>query len=595
MAASPKAMLADLGGKTFQDQYRIVLSRREEMVQERYSYDTQYRELQKFFLTRRGRFITDTVTQRGLKTNQWLMDPSPRIAARTLGAGMHAGSTNPATPWFTFGTPDPELMEVPDVARWLYKLENLVRSIFARSNLYAVLPSLYSEGGVFGTAPMLMLNHPTNVIQFVPKTVGSYYLAKNSDGIVDTMYCEYKMTVRQLVTDFGLANCSSQVQNAYRIGNLNQYCDVLHTIEPNKSAEYGNRGAANMPWMSNYYETGAALQRDKPMKTSGFEDNPIAAFLWETTEITDPYGSSCGMDALGCSKALQVQTKQKAKAVDKLVDPAMVGDPALKNQPSSLIPGDVTYAGFTANGSAPKFQPAYVIRPELQNMLQDIQDLRGLVDAAMYTDLFFAITRADPRNASVPEIDARKEEQILALGPVLQNQQTFARSVIDRTVNIVIRNSLPVWDGRMNAPVNQNAFIEPPPKELMGLDLKVDFVGALAQAFKSIAAGKIDRMAGYVGNLAAAQAAAQQPVTAFDKFDVDQSIDEYALAIGVPPTVVRSDEMVQAMRDEQAKQQQAQQLASMAGPLKDVAQAGKAASETQLGNGQSALDAVTGQ
>jgi hypothetical protein len=49
--------------------------------------------------------------------------------------------------------------------------------------------------------------------------------------------------------------------------------------------------------------------------------------LWETTEITDPYGSSCGMDALGCAKALQVQTKQKAKAVDKLVDPPMVGDP----------------------------------------------------------------------------------------------------------------------------------------------------------------------------------------------------------------------------------------------------------------------------
>lgn len=590
MAASPKVM-ETLTSASFADKYRVVLSRLQEMKLERDSYDSHWKELQKFFLTRRGRWITDTTTDRGNKRNQSMVDPTPRFAARTLGAGMHAGSTNPATPWMKFGTPDPELMEAPNVSRWLYKLENLVRSIFARSNLYSVLPSIYSEAGVFGTAPMLMLSHPVKVIQFVPKTVGSYYLAKNTDGVVDTMYCEYKMTVRQLVTDFGIERVSTQVRDAYNLGRYNQYCDVLHVIEPNQGREYGNRGAANMPFRSCYYETNAALQSNRPLRESGFEENPIAAFLWETTEITDPYGSSCGMDALGCSKALQVQTKQKAKAVDKLVDPPMVGDPALKNQPSSLIPGDVTYAGFTPNGSSPKFQPAYTIRPELQHLIADVQDLRSLTEIAMYTDLFFAITRADPRNASVPEIDARKEEQILALGPVLQNQQAFARSIVDRVVGIIIRNSQPVWQGVMNAPVNPQAFIEAPPDELSEVNLEIEFIGALAQAFKAIAAGKIDRVAGYVSNLAAGQAAAGQEVTAYDKFDVDQSIDEYAIAIGVPPPVIRSDDAVGEIRAQRAQAQQAQQAAAMAAPMKDAAMAAKAASETKMGTG-SALDAM---
>lgn len=592
MAASPKAMAA-IAVPPKEHPFTVASYRLQEMKQERESYDSHYRELQNFFLTRRGRWITDSTTARGNKRNQNLIDPTPRFAARTLGAGMHAGSTNPATPWMLLGTPDPEMMEVPRVAQWLYKLENLVRNIFERSNLYSVLPPIYSEGGVFGTAPMLMLEHPTKVIQFVPKTVGSYYLAKNADGVVDTLYCEYKMTTRQLVSTFGIDRVSSQVRDQYQRGNYNLYSDVLHTIEPNLTRQYGARDAKNMAWGSCYYETQAAMQMTTPMRESGFEDNPIAAFLWETTEITDPYGSSCGMDALGCAKALQVQTKQKAKAVDKLVDPPMVGDPLLKNQPSSLIPGDVTYAGFTPNGSAPKFQPAYVIRPELQALVGDIQDTRQLTEVAMYTDLFFAITRADPRNASVPEIDARKEEQILALGPVLQNHATFARSIIDRTINIIVRNSLPVWDGRMNYPANPDAFIEAPPEELSGVNLKVELIGALAQAFKSIAAGKIDRFSGFVGGLAAAQANAGQPVTAFDKFDADQSIDEYAMAIGVPPTVVRSDDDVAAIRDDRAKAQQAQQMAAAAGPLKDAALAAKAASETKLGTG-SALDAVAG-
>lgn len=589
MAASPKAVEQMVAP----DKYRIIQARRSEMVDERNSYDSHWRELQDFFLTRRGRWITDDPKSRGQKRNHLLVDPTPRFSARTLGAGMHAGNTNPASPWMLFGTPDPEMMEIPNVARWLYKLENLVRTIFARSNLYSVLPPMYSEAGVFGTAPALMLEHPTKVIQFVPKTVGSYYLAKNSDGVVDTMYCEYKMTTRQLVDDFGIDRVSSQVRDAYSRGSYNQYNDVLHVIEPNKGAEYGNRGAANMPFSSCYYETQAAAQSSRPLRESGFQDNPIAAFLWETTEITDPYGSSCGMDALGCAKALQIQVKQGAKAIDKLVDPPMVGDPALKGQPSSLISGDITYAGFTPNGSEPKFQPAYVIRPELKNLMAYNQDTRALVEAAMYTDLFFAITRADPRNASVPEIDARKEEQILALGPVLQNQQTFARSIVDRTVNIIIRNSEPVWSGRMNYPINPNAFIEPPPQELAGVDLKIEFIGALAQAFKAIAGGKIERLTNYVGAVGAAQANAGQPVTAFDKFDSDQAIDEMAMAIGVPPTIVRSDGDVAAIREQRAQAQQQQQLAAAAGPIKDAALAAKAASETKLGTG-SALDAVAG-
>jgi hypothetical protein len=592
VAASPQAM-ESLAKPSFADKYRIVTSRLQEMRSERESYDSHYRELQDFFLTRRGRWITDSTTARGQKRNQKMVDPTPRFAARTLGAGMHAGSTNPATPWMKLETPDPEMMEVPKVSRWIYKLENLVRSIFDRTNLYSVLPPIYSEAGTFGSAPMVMLQHPTRVIHFVPKTVGSYFLAKNADGVVDTMYCEYKMTTRQLVGEFGIDRVSAQVRGAYTRGMYNAYSDVLHVIEPNTTSEYGNRSAANMPFRSCYYETQAALQSNRPLRESGFEDNPIAAFLWETTEITDPYGSSCGMDALGCAKALQVQTKQKAKAVDKLVDPPMVGDPALKNQPSSLIPGDVTYAGFTANGSAPKFQPAYTIRPELQHLIADVQDLRQLVEVAMYTDLFFAITRADPRNASVPEIDARKEEQILALGPVLQNHKSFIQAAVDRTVNIIVRNSEPVWSGRMNFPVNKDAFIEPPPEELFGVNLKVELTGALAQAFKQISATKVERVASFVGNLAAAQASAGQPVTAFDKFDSDQSIDEYALAIGAPPTVVRSDDDVKAIRDQRDQAQQAQQMASMAAPLKDAAQAAKAASETKLGTG-SALDAVTG-
>lgn len=559
----------------YQDTQRALGS----MKAERQSYDGHYLELQDFFLPRRGRWLNtgkaDSEKSRGNKMNQKLVDPTPRFAVRTAAAGIHAGSTNPSVPWFKLATPDNELNESPGVSRWLYSVEQRVRDVFERSNLYSVLPTLYGDGIVFGTAPMTVLEHPSRIIHCVPSAIGSYYLGTNYDGAVDTKYCEYKMTTTHMLTQFG-DKCPNIVKTAAENKQKQQYFDVLHVIEPNGTREYENYDAGNMPYRSSYLMGGEEVV----LKESGFEDNPLCVLRWETTEITDPYGSSPGMDALGSAKAMQLQQKRKAQAIDKHIDPPMVGDPALQNMPSTLLPAGITYAGFTANGSAPKFQPAYLLKPELGGILQDIEDIRDLVNQAMYVDLFLAITRADPRNASVPEIAARREEQILGLGPMLQNHRDgVIKPLIDRTFYIMMRQ------GRL----------PPPPPELEGVELKIEMVGMLAQALKSIQSTGIERFGMYVAQMAKSQIEAGLAPTALDKMDVDQSIDEYGLAIGVPPTIVRGDDQVAEIRQQRAdaerQAQETEQAEREASTMKDAAGAARDLSETKV-NGVSALEAA---
>ncbi len=43
-----------------------------------------------------------------------------------------------------------------------------------------------------------------------------------------------------------------------------------------------------------------------------------------------------------------------------------------------------------------------------------------------------------------------------------------------------------------------------------------------------------------------------------DKFDADQSVDEYAEMLGVPPKIVVPDDVVQKVREERAQMQQQQ-------------------------------------
>lgn len=552
-------------------EYQDALKQLASLRAERQSYESHWLDLQDFFLPRRGRWLSrgSDEKSRGNKQNQRLIDPTPRLAVRTASAGIHAGSTNPSSPFIKLTTADPELQEWPGVAEYLYVVESGMRAAFERSNVYSVLPTLYGDSIVFGTSTMLMLDDWRTTLHCVPSAIGSYYLATDSKGIVDTHVREYKQTAAQLFERYG-DRCPQQVKTAVAKNDTQQYFDVLHVVKPRGNRNVQDYSASGMAWQSCYY----MAEGETKVGESGFEDNPIAALRWETTEITDPYGSGPGMDVLGSAKAMQLQQKRKAQAIDKHVDPPMVGDPGLQNQESNLLPGGITFAGFTPNGSAPKLQPVYSIKPELGGIMADIEDIRRLVEAGMYTDLFLAITRADPRNASVAEIAARREEQILSLGPMLQNHKHgLIRPLVERTFNILMRQ------GRL----------PPPPPELEGQEIGIEMIGLLAQALRAVQGNNIERFMGYVTGVA------QLDPSALDKVDIDQSIDEMSFSMGVPPTIVRNDDAVAALRKQRAEQQaQQQQLANAqaeAKALQGGAQAAKALSETEVGEGN-ALEAL---
>jgi hypothetical protein len=101
---------------------------------------------------------------------------------------------------------------------------------------------------------------------------------------------------------------------------------------------------------------------------------------------------------------------------------------------------------------------------------------------------------------------------------------------------------------------------EPPP-EVEGQMLKVEYISLLAQAQKLVSVNSIQQLAGFVGYLAGAYP------EALDRFNADQAIEEYAKLIGVPPNMVRSDEIVEALRRQRQQQQQAAALMDNAAPL----------------------------
>ena len=90
------------------------------------------------------------------------------------------------------------------------------------------------------------------------------------------------------------------------------------------------------------------MKTEAELSRQGFFEKPFIAMRWATTS-NDPYGRSPGMEVLGDNKQLQLETRRKAEFLEKGVRPPMGAHPSLKNQPSSIRPGDITYTPIEGN------------------------------------------------------------------------------------------------------------------------------------------------------------------------------------------------------------------------------------------------------
>ena len=571
-------------GKQFDAVHTEPLCKRVErrlaqMKTERASYEPHWRELEENFAPRTGRWLRDQAfanSDRGRKQHHKIINSTPLFCVDTLAAGMTSGNTSPARPWFRLTTPDPGLAELGSVKMWLYAVETRMRDVFSRSNLYRVLPSIYRDLGVYGTACMLAIEDDVDVVSFDHLEIGSYWLAQSSRKKIDVMYREFSMTVRQMVQEFGLDACSLSVKNLYRNGQMEQWRPVRHAIEPGEPGD-------KMAFRSVYWEVGS----DKTeLAVRGFNTSPILGARW-TTSGEDIYGSSPGMAALGEAKSLQFKERRRATALDKVIEPPLMGPTSLRNQKVSMLPGDITYIDVQSGMQGLK--PVHDWRPDMNAIREDVMHSEEQLRTMFYVDLFLMMQNDQRSNITAREIEERHSEKMLMLGPVVERvNDEVLDPLIDRVFDILIRRSMPYWQGL----VNGEPDLPPPPPELADIDLKVEFISVLAQAQKAVGISAMDNLLGFVGAALNTQALAQQAGGGVgDKIDFDQMVDERAEMLGVSPRIVRSDDDVQALRADraQAQQQEKVQAASM-----QMATAAKELGQAKMGtpNDRTALGAA---
>jgi len=480
---------------------------------------------------------------------------------------MMAGITSPTRPWFRLGIQGfEEADESSPIKIWLEEVRLRMMKVFQESNYYSAKAVQFFDLVIFGSAPMLIYEDYENVIRCYNPCAGEYYLASSNRLAIDSFYREFVLTVKQVVQEFGEENVSPSVLASWKSARSNwtREIKVLHAIEPNIGDEAQDGVPRYFPYRELYWEWGSADQY--VLRARGFYENPASCPRWDLVS-NDSYGRSPAMDALGDIKQLQQETKRKAQAIDKMVNPPLLADVQLKNQPASVLPGGITYV--TALDASKGMRPVYEVQPRIQEMMLDIKEIQERIKQIFFNDLFLMISQLDTVRTAT-EIDARREEKLVMLGPVLERFENESLSPdIDRVFNIMMRARL----------------LPEAPSEIQGKEIQVNYVSMLAEAQRAASSAGMERLMAQLGNLSAVRP------EVLDNIDFNEFARQYADILHVPPKLV-----VDAAKVEQIQRQRAQQMQQQQQPaqVSDLAKSAKVLSDTQVGGGQNALQRMMG-
>lgn len=536
------------------------------LLTERSWWDAWYRDLSDYFQPRRSRFLSSDANKP--KRNSKNARNRALLAVRVARAGLMGGLVPRTRPWFGLTVADPDLAEFGPVKDWLYRQQHRMFERMARTNLYDGFHESFGDDVTFGISSLNIEDDDLDLVRSYVAPIGSFVVANNERLEVDTWFHRTTMTVKNLVAKFGIDKVSDAVKNMYTARNLHAAIEVIHAVKPRLDRAPGY-GAMSMPYRSCWFETGgmsvgqnggyvAGGTEDKYLRESGYREFPIMCSRWDKTG-EDAYGIPPAADCLGAAMGLQKFEKARLQMLDMTVRPPMRAPTDLQSAGGVLtLPGQTTYAD--PSGPHAKVEPAIIVDPRVFIEARDeLHDIESQIEAAMMVDLFLLIANEERSGITAEEIRAKKEERLLQVGPTIQRmEREKLKPAVDRIFAIMLRRG----------------EIEPPPPELSGMNLGVEFIGPLSAAQRMVATDPIERTARFVLEMA--------PVipSISDGYDEDVALAEYAKAVGGPPHLIRAPEKIAAIRADRAKQQQAAQLAALAKPAKDAAVAMQVGAET---------------
>ena len=527
-----------------QEEVQEILSDFEYLDNENANYRAYTQDLADFVVPRKAWINSIRSKGERIKFN-FLYDTTATRALRIMAAGFHSNLTNPTSRWFAFETHNRDLMEIWAVRDWLRKCEDKIFSVFNGSNFYNVIQEFYTDFGAFGTGTFLMLEDSKEVVQFQEIPVQEVNRVLDTNGNLIGMYRKFRLRAMQAYRLWG-ENVGKSVLEGLKENKYQEY-EFVHHVSERYSRDVSKSDAFNMKYRSLWI----ALKDQHVIQESGFYEMPYMSEVFYR-DANDPNGFSPAMDNFATIKLVNAMKKTIIRAGMKQADPPLVMPRKGFILPLNFNPAAMNYRDDSTSNDDIQQLP---VGKNMGINVDLIQLEQKNIEEGMFVPLFRALAEIT-KQMTIPEVQRRVAENMVLLGPVINRAiHGILDPTIERMFNILYRNG----------------DIPTPPEEIQEQNFKPVYLSPLAKAQRASEIGDIQSF------LSDVSAIASVLPSALDNVDEDETVNILSRVRGIPPRMLRDQEVVEKIRKQRAEQEQMMQALqagqSIAGIAKDGSQA----------------------
>lgn len=543
---------------------QFIVQRHERLKNDRAPWLSFWQDIGNYVMPRKSEIITTRQYPTQEKEAR-IFDTTAIRANQVLANGHMSWITPQGQAWFSFDAPE-NLPQSDTAKQWYAACTEVARLQLANSNFYTETHEFYLDRSGFGTSVMSCLDGKSSPLFFEAWELGKYSLAENDEGLIDTCFREFEMSLRALALKFGRQNLSPDIQQKLSAEDgkmLDEKVTIIHAIYARDPDEYDPRkmDGANMPVASCYVE-----QSTKHLiSESGFRESPFFAsrFLHWSKSV---YGWSPSWMALPEARQLNFLEKQ----MDALAE--------ISAFPRILLPDgfdktvDLRAHGITYFDHAqPNALPKEWMTSGRYDIGKDRAEVRrGAIEKAFYVDVFQMFANIE-RQMTAREVAERSAEKLDQFSPSFSRLTVeFLNPCLQRVFAILLRGG----------------HFPPPPQEVLALgaggafipEPKVTYSSRVALAIKAL------ETSGFSRTMETLTPLVQVRPEMLDNLDIDVVMRDIARNDNLPSRWLLPEKIVAKNRAARAAQIAQQQQMEQAQQAADAAnKAGNIKPESAVG------------
>lgn len=529
-----------------------LLARHEAGKAERSEWDSLAQSVADYVQPRKA-FISRSVTTGSDGGTDEIYNQTAQRAAQILAAGTMSFAMDGK--WFKFEPPNDKRGD-DELATWLQRATEIMYREFERSNLYTEAHEMFLDRGTAPSALLYCEEGKRSLFNFRAERFGTYWIAEDDEGIVDTVFREFTLTNRQAIQKFGLEYVSEPVRKVMQDGGgkaLDQKRTYLHCIYPRADHErkLGALDGENKAIASVYID----LQAKHICRVSGYDEMPamVTRFLkWGD----GPYGYCPGFEALPVIRQVNFIEKNLDVLGEKAAFPPMLIP--------SYLEGDVDPRSMGITSFDPNFSSAlpqtWGTEGRYDIGLDRVKGKEEMIKEAFMVNIFQMFQQIEAGKLTAYEASLRESERLPQFSP------TFRRLMPEIIQPLLMRCFGIAYRAGAFGDAPDSAFSEVAPGSYALQLPQITLTGKMALAIRA------NENSALLNLLQLWSGPLQVQPDIIDNWDLDTAARESGDNYGIPANWKRSVDEVQDMREQRAQAAQESRQAQMGMMAADAAE-----------------------